>query len=61
MMLVRKKKTTRRRSPAAVEGYKSPGLLEARRNLDKTTLNVERGERVVGTSQMAGTGEGAGR
>ncbi|MBG8554764.1 efflux RND transporter periplasmic adaptor subunit [Hymenobacter guriensis] len=42
------------------------GLDEARRNLDKTTiyapvsgtiskLNVERGERVVGTSQMAGT------
>ncbi|WP_400190876.1 efflux RND transporter periplasmic adaptor subunit [Hymenobacter sp. B81] len=42
------------------------GLEEARRNLDKTTiyapvsgtvskLNVERGERVVGTSQMAGT------
>ncbi|MBT9394161.1 efflux RND transporter periplasmic adaptor subunit [Hymenobacter sp. NST-14] len=42
------------------------GLEEARRNLDKTTiyapvsgtvskLNVKRGERVVGTSQMAGT------
>ncbi|GAA4386205.1 efflux RND transporter periplasmic adaptor subunit [Hymenobacter koreensis] len=42
------------------------GLEEARRNLDKTTiyapvsgtvskLNVEKGERVVGTSQMAGT------
>ena len=42
------------------------GLEDARRNLDKTTiyapvsgtiskLNVKRGERVVGTSQMAGT------